>query len=68
VNRIFNHLEQVDLIGKLADMKEQHYRQTVLISALLELLIEKGQLTHSELENKLVQLDAINPDPIYPKQ
>jgi hypothetical protein len=68
MNRIFNHLEQVDLIGKLADMKEQHYRQTVLISALLELLIEKGQLTHNELENKLVQLDAINPDPIYPKQ
>lgn len=68
MNRIFNHMEQVDLIGKLADMKEQHYQQTLIISALLELLIEKGQLTHTELANKLVQLDTISPDPIYPTQ
>ncbi|MEX2461632.1 MAG: hypothetical protein WD469_10130 [Paenibacillaceae bacterium] len=57
MNQIFPHLEQVDYIGKLADLKEQHYQNSLILSALLELLLEKGLLTHQDIENKATQLD-----------
>jgi hypothetical protein len=58
MNRINSHLEQVDYIGKLADLKEQHYQNTLILSAILELLLEKGLLTHQDVEKKAEELDA----------
>jgi hypothetical protein len=67
MNQIFSHLDQIDYIGKLADLKEQHYQNTLILSAMLELLLEKGLLTHQDIENKAAQLDeALNLHSTYP--
>ncbi|MUT67466.1 hypothetical protein [Paenibacillus sp. NEAU-GSW1] len=50
--------EQVQLAAKLADLKEEHYRTVLSLSAMLELLIDKGLLTREELALKADQLDA----------
>jgi hypothetical protein len=69
VNQILSHLEQVDYIGKLADLKEQHYQNTLILSAMLELLLEKGLLSHQDIENKAAQLDAaLNLHSVYPTE
>ncbi|MDF2836293.1 MAG: hypothetical protein K0Q63_1933 [Paenibacillus sp.] len=49
--------EQVQLTAKLADLKEEHYRTVLTLSAMLELLIDKGLLTREELTAKAEQLD-----------
>jgi hypothetical protein len=69
MNQIFSHLDQVDYIGKLADLKEQHYQNTLILSAMLELLLEKGILTHQDIENKAAQLDeALTLHSTYPTE
>jgi hypothetical protein len=68
MNKI-SHLDQVDYIGKLADLKEQHYQNTLILSAMLELLLEKGLLTHQDIEQKAAQLDeAVNLHSTYPTE
>lgn len=59
-------MEHVNLIGKLADLKDQHYRNTLALSAVIELLIEKGILTGRELEAKAATLDGLTPPPADP--
>ncbi|GGF93997.1 hypothetical protein [Paenibacillus abyssi] len=49
--------EQVNLAAKVADLKDDHYRTLLSLSAILEILIEKGLLTQEELEQKTVHLD-----------
>lgn len=48
--------EQIDLAGKLGDLKEQHYNHTLLLTALLDLLTEKGLLTTGEIRTKAADL------------
>jgi hypothetical protein len=50
--------ENVQLLAKLADLKEEHYRTVLTLSAMLELLVEKGLLTHDELTTRSNQIDA----------
>lgn len=50
--------EQVQLVAKLADLKEDHYRTVLALSAMLELFIEKGLLTREEISAKQDELDA----------
>lgn len=59
MNRIRRPLQEIDIIGKLADLKDQHYRNTLLLSALVELLIEKEILTTEEMDRKLKHLDRL---------
>lgn len=49
--------EQVQLAAKLADLKEDHYRTVLTLSAMLELFIEKGLLTREEVSAKAEELD-----------
>lgn len=74
-NRIQSHFDEVQLIAKLADLKEDHYQTSLLLSAITELLIDKGILTKDEIRHKTAQLDqmyagsltnAITPDPDRP--
>lgn len=58
---ISSHLHEVDMIGQLADLKESFYKQTLLISALMELLIEQGVMTREELGSKMRELDCLPP-------
>jgi hypothetical protein len=67
MNRIRSHLDEVNLIAKLADLKEEHYRNTLLVTALMDLLIEKGVLSRSEIEARMAAVDQImSQDPAYP--
>lgn len=50
--------EHVQLAAKLADLKEDHYRTVLTLSAMLELFIDKGILTREELAAKSDSLDA----------
>jgi hypothetical protein len=58
-NRIQSPAEEVRLIAKLADLKEDHYRSSLLLSAITELLIEKGIVTRDEIRDKAARLDAL---------
>jgi hypothetical protein len=49
--------EHVQLAAKLADLKDDHYRTVLTLSAMLELFIEKGILSREELTAKETALD-----------
>ncbi len=49
--------QQVDLGAKLADLKQEHYHSVLTLSAMMELLIDKGILTMDELETKANAID-----------
>ncbi|WP_420819452.1 hypothetical protein [Paenibacillus thalictri] len=51
-------MEQVNVIAKLADLSNQHYRNTLALSAVIELLIEQGLLTAEQIRSKAAELDA----------
>lgn len=57
---------EIHIIAKLADIKEEHYHQLVTLSAMLELLIDKGIFTREEVEKKVSALDAFIDPPPYP--
>lgn len=60
-------MNEVNVLAKLADMKEEHYHQLVTLSAIMELLIEKGILTREEIEKKALEIDGfMTPPPIPP--
>ncbi len=59
MNRMYSHLDEVNWIGKLADLKEEHYRNTLLLSTLVELLVEKGIVTVQEIQEKTRQQDTL---------
>ncbi|MCY9529039.1 MULTISPECIES: hypothetical protein [Paenibacillus] len=47
----------IDLVGQLADMKEDQYRLTLALSTLMELLVEKGLITQEDISRKANDLD-----------
>ncbi|MGZ9585936.1 hypothetical protein [Paenibacillus marinisediminis] len=49
---------EIDLIGKLADLKHDHYRLTLAVSTLMELLVEKGILEQEDISRKAAELDS----------
>jgi len=57
MNRAFSPLREIDWIGKLADLKEDHYRHSLLLGALVELLAQKGIVAPDELSRKMRDLD-----------
>jgi hypothetical protein len=48
----------VDVIAQLADLKEVDYKNTLVLTAMVELLVEKGLLTRQEVIQKARQLDV----------
>jgi hypothetical protein len=57
MRRNISHLDEVHMIGKLADLKEELYKNSLVIGALTELLIEKGLLNTEEVEERIARLD-----------
>lgn len=53
-----NARERIDLYATLADMKESDYKNTLAITALIDLLIGKGLITREEIAERAQQLDA----------
>ncbi len=59
-------MSEVNLLAKLADMKEEHYHQWLTLSAMMELLVEKGILTREEIDKKAREIDGFLTPPPYP--
>lgn len=67
MNPLFSSpMNEVHILAKLADIKEEHYHQLVTLSAIMELLIEKGLLSRGEIEQKAAELDRFIDPPPYP--
>jgi len=64
--RTLTAMEEVHMASKLADLKEEHYRNTLALSTMIELLVDKGILTREEVERKAAELDSFMADPPYP--
>ncbi|MGZ4134125.1 MAG: hypothetical protein ACXVC1_02640 [Tumebacillaceae bacterium] len=65
MNRLNGLPAEVDLIAQLADLKEVDYKNTLVLTALVELLVEKGILDRKEVIQKARQLDvdlSVEPD------
>lgn len=50
--------ERINLVAALADMKEIDYKNSLAVTALIELLIEKGLITRQEMVARAQMLDA----------
>lgn len=48
----------IDLFGQLADMKNVDYKNTLAISVLIELLIEKGLFTRQDFACKAAEMEG----------
>jgi hypothetical protein len=67
MNRIPSHFNDINMIGKLADLKDSHYHQSLVLSSLIQVLIDKGLITAQEIQLKSKELDAaLTPNPIHP--
>ncbi|MFC3747267.1 hypothetical protein [Paenibacillus sp. GCM10012306] len=60
------NMDLVQFIGKLGDLKDEHYHMTHALSAVIELLIDKGLITRQELEHKTSELDQLMAGSPYP--
>lgn len=52
-----DEVQDVDVVAQLADLKEVDYHNTLLISTLVELLIEKRIINREELLSVMKELD-----------
>lgn len=50
-------IDEVNVIAKLADLKNNHYQNTLVLSALIELLVEKRLMSPEEIHCKIAELD-----------
>jgi hypothetical protein len=50
--------ETIDLYATLADMKDVDYKNTLAITALIDLLIAKGLITRDEVAATAQRLDT----------
>lgn len=48
----------VEVIGQLADLKSIDYRNTLAISVLIDLFIDKGIITRDEFVRKATELES----------
>ena len=49
--------EYVQSMAKIADLAESHYRTTLALSALIELMVDKGFITPEEFHQKAADLE-----------
>lgn len=49
----------VDILYQIANLKETDYKNTLILTSLVELLIEKRVITRKELIDKATYLDTI---------
>ncbi|MHA6531605.1 hypothetical protein [Paenibacillus sp. BAC0078] len=59
-------MDLVQFIGKLGDLKDEHYHLVLVQSAMIELLIDKGLFSRQELEHKIAEMDRLMTDSPYP--
>ncbi len=59
MNKINTLPKEINIVGKLADLKEINYKNTLINTTLVELLIEKGIISRQEFIEKMKELDNI---------
>lgn len=52
-----NAWDQVNLAAQIADLKDSQYTNTLALSALIEILIEKGVLSPDDFHLRTAQLE-----------
>lgn len=52
-------MNRLDIIGQLADLKEIDYKNTLAITCIIELLIEKGLINRYEIAEKAEFLENL---------
>jgi hypothetical protein len=57
MNRMSRIPFEVEMYAQLADLKQVDYQNTLVITALVELLVEKGLLTRKDVLDKVKQLE-----------
>ncbi|EYE87551.1 hypothetical protein Q428_12710 [Fervidicella metallireducens AeB] len=50
---------EVDILYQISNLKEMDYKNTLAITSLIELLIEKNIITRTEFLKKAQELDEI---------
>lgn len=50
-------MNKLDIISQIADLKEIDYKNTLALTGIIELLIEKGVLERHELAEKVQYLE-----------
>ena len=53
-------LNSIHLIGQIADLKDTDYKNTLAITVLIDLLIEKKIFTREEFAHKARELDTVS--------
>ncbi|MBB3130531.1 hypothetical protein FHS19_005250 [Paenibacillus rhizosphaerae] len=66
MERFPSSMDYVNMMAKLGDLKDEHYRNTLALSTIIELLVDKGVLTRDEVERKAAELDAFMAHSPYP--
>ena len=61
-------VDKLDLAGQLAELKISFYQQSVLLSALMDLLIEKDLLQKEEIARMAMKIDMELGKDLYPLQ
>ena len=51
-------MNQIEIIGQLADLKDTDYKNTLAISVLIELFIDKGLFTREDFTHKSWELET----------
>jgi hypothetical protein len=49
----YDTFEKVHLFAKISDMKEEHYRLTLVVDALMQILIAQGLLNEEQLRQQM---------------
>lgn len=52
-------MSDVDILYQISNLKEIDYKNTLALTSLIEILIEKGIITRKELICKSKELDSI---------
>ena len=53
----YHPFKEVEMIAQLADLKDVDYKNTLVITAIVELLVAKGILTRKEILQKAEDLE-----------
>lgn len=53
-------MKEIDVLSQLADMKDIDYKNTLAITSMVELLIEKGIITRQEMGQKAREIDNMS--------
>ena len=57
MNQFSSIPKEVDVIGQIADLKENDYKNMLVLTALIEILIDKGIIQRKDILQKTKLLD-----------